>query len=84
MRPPTIVSSMESIKNLIMEDVGITIIPRCCVAREMEQGRVREVELEKCPEDIKYYMIERESETESEAAAALKKILDDVKNSKAG
>ncbi len=75
MRTPTILSDMESIKNLVLEDAGMTIIPRCCVKQYLEQGLMKEVESATQPEDINYFMIERENESENDVIGIFKQLL---------
>ena len=59
LRTPTILSDMESIKNLVLEDAGITIIPRCCVQQYLDQGGMREIRVQEEPASISYFMVER-------------------------
>ena len=75
MRAPTILYDMESIKNLVLEGAGMTIIPKCCVKRDLEQGLMKEVETAVAPEGISYFMIERENESESDVISMCKRLL---------
>lgn len=66
MRTPTILPDMESIKNLVLADAGITILPRCCVRRYLDQGLMKEVKTDIKPNDVNYFMIQRKNENENE------------------
>ncbi|WP_243313465.1 LysR family transcriptional regulator [Fundidesulfovibrio agrisoli] len=79
MRAPTILSDMESIKNLVMEHAGMTIIPRCCVQQPMDQGLIREVKSDISPGKINYFMIERANEPECRTVSILKRLLTEIK-----
>jgi len=74
-RQPAILSSMESIKNLVLEDAGMTILPRCCVEYEFQQGRMKEIKTDTGLEDITYFMIERIHENDSEPIRIFKQVL---------
>ena len=75
MRTPAILSDMESIKNLVLENAGMTIIPRCCARQCMEQGLMKEVASAIPLEESDYFMIERANEAESDLVTAFKKHL---------
>lgn len=75
MRTPVILYNMESIKNLVLEDAGMTILPRCCLMPELENGLMREVATGGRLEDINYFMIERRNEKGSEVVSAFKLLL---------
>ena len=75
MRAPAFLSDMESIKNLVLEDAGITIIPRCCVQQLIAQGLVKELKTNMQPGLITYFMIERTNESENEIISTFKNLL---------
>jgi len=76
MRAPTILANMESIKNLVLEGAGVTIIPRSCVKQEFERGLMKEIKTSMPLEDINYFMIERKSDKNSEIAGIFKRLLE--------
>lgn len=79
LRTPTILSDMESIKNLVLEGAGITIIPRCCVQQHMDQGLMQEIKVQEEPASISYFLVERENESESDVVSAFKGLLGEAK-----
>ena len=75
MRTPIILSDMESIKNLVLEGGGMTIIPRCCVKKHIEQGSMKEIKPNIPVGIINYFMIERLNENDSSIISIFKKML---------
>lgn len=75
MRTPVILSDMEAIKNLVLTDGGLTIIPRCCIAEELEQGRMVELTAGKAPDAVSYHMLTRVSNPEDRENAVLRAFL---------
>ena len=65
-RQPHILWNIESIKNFVIEGAGIAILPKCSVARCLEQDLVRELASETAVGCITYCMIERKNETYNE------------------
>ena len=53
---------MESIKNLVLCDAGLAIIPRCCVEQCLEMGTMVIVSsLTEIP-DVEYFIVQRNNE----------------------
>lgn len=61
LRTPVILSDMEAIKNLVLTDAGLTILPRCCIADALEQGRMVELTAGRPPGAVSYHMLTRVS-----------------------
>lgn len=80
MRSPIILSDMESIKSLVLENAGMTIIPRCCVQQLMEQGLMKEVKSDVKLGSVNYFMIERANDPESFVVSVLKRLLLEGRN----
>ncbi len=59
---PIITGDMESIKNLALCGTGIAILPRCCVARELQFGLLKEIALSEQLPSIDYYLIQRKND----------------------
>lgn len=59
LRTPVILSDMEAIKKLVLTDGGLTIIPRCCIAEELELGRMVELSAGGAPDAVSYHMLTR-------------------------
>ncbi len=63
-RNPIIADDMESIKNLVLCDAGMAVIPRCCAEQNIRMGLMREIPL---PEELRmppveYFIIQRKNE----------------------
>ncbi len=71
MPPPIITGDMESIKNLALYSAGIAILPRCCAARELELGLLKEIDLPEELPSIEYFLIQRKNDRLNRAAALL-------------
>ena len=77
LRTPIILSNMESIKNLVLTDAGVTIIPRRCVMQQIQNGTMIDAKSYIPIEDINYFQIERKNENQSEAIILFKRLLND-------
>lgn len=75
LRTPIILSNMESIKNLILIDAGVTIIPSCCVMQQIQHGLMTEIKPFIPIVDINYFQIERKNENQSEVIILFKNLL---------
>ncbi len=78
MPPPIITGDMESIKNLALHGAGIAILPRCCAARELELGLLKEIALPAQLPSIEYFLIQRKNDRLNRAAALLLDVLADL------
>ena len=70
---PLITGDMESCKNLVLADVGVAIIPRCCVEQGLRMGIMEEIVL---PEALRmppvdYYVVRRKNEKAGPISALL-------------
>lgn len=74
-RTPVILSDMEAIKNLVLEGAGLTIIPRCCVARELELGQMVELTDGGPPDAVHYYMLTRLNDADDKENEVLRAFL---------
>lgn len=59
---PVLLSDMESIKQMIMLEAGVTIIPQTCIAKEIDNGEITRFAVTPPLGKIKYYLIERMGE----------------------
>ncbi len=71
MPSPIITSDMESIKNLALCDAGIAILPRCCAARGLKLGLLKEVHVPEQLPAIEYFLIQRKNDRLSATAAMM-------------